>query len=141
MYLACTHFFLCHVRNGVMRPRRIPKGNYGLVTTVGTTFYAITRLCFTAGALTHLPELMRDVYRFVTRGRTHLFDDVVTDHYQPTSCFRWEKHELVIDIVALELLRRKDTVARKSRITRVYEFSFFVPHACGMHHPPGVNRN
>lgn len=61
-------FSPCHVRNGVMRPRRIPQANYGLVTTVGTTFYAITRLCFTAGALTHLPGLIRNVYRGLLHG-------------------------------------------------------------------------
>jgi len=80
-----------------MRPRRIPKGNYGLVTTVGTTFYVIIRLCFTADALTHLPDRMRDVYRFITR--RHLF--VITNDV----VFLLEKHELVIDIVR-PLLRK-----------------------------------
>jgi len=78
-------FFFYHIRNGVLRPPRIPKGNYSLVTTVGTTFYAITRLCFTAGALTHLPGLICDVYRFITR--RHLFDNVVTDYHEQRPVF------------------------------------------------------
>lgn len=103
MYLACTPFFPPPPppppATGVMCPRRIPKANYGLVTTVGATFYAITRLRFTAGALTHLPGLMCDVYRF-NYADTHLFDNVVTRSLPTTLFFRREKHGLVNDVVA-----------------------------------------
>lgn len=94
-------FFFCRIRNGVMRPRRIPKGNYGLVTTVGTTFYAITRLCFTAGALTHLPRAdMRRVpfYYAETSFRRR--------HYKRQVVFSPEKHVLIIDI-ATHIATRK----------------------------------
>jgi len=78
--------------NGVMRPRRIPNGNYGLVATVGTTFYAITRLCFTVGALTHL--LLRDVRRFTT---AYLFDNFAVDRYKRRRVFSLGENTCVIE--------------------------------------------
>lgn len=124
-------FFSPHIRNGVIRPRRIPKGNYGLVTTVGTTFYAITRLCFTAGALTHLPGLMCATCVSLYYAETSLFDNVVTEHYERRRVFagktraRHRYHPL--------LHRKRDKAARKSQITERTN-SCSVSHAHGMHH-------
>lgn len=133
--------FFCRIRNGVTRPRRIPKGNYGLVTTVGTTFYAITRLCFTAGALTHLLVAdMRRVSFYYTR--RHLFDNVVTDHYERPSCFSGrEQNTSSSSILSVHCRKRTRRTPARKITDNERTNSCFVSHACGMHHPLGVNRN
>lgn len=121
-------FFPTPVRNGVMRPRRIPKANYRLVTTVGTTFYAITRLCFTAGALTHLPGLITGAIRVSLHyaetfsSRRHRRYSVIRP---TTSCFSArETRELSSSISAAHIVARGKS-RKKITDNERYQFSFF----------------
>lgn len=83
MYRACIRFFfffLRRIQTALCVLGGFQKGITAWSQQSGTTFYAITRLCFTAGGSHAFARdtsvCCDDVYCFITR---HLSDEVVTD--------------------------------------------------------------